>query len=112
MGYIERALVDNLRDDMIKWRGLAYKNYMLAKEVQKVYLDKYEAGGFASKTDAERSAATDVRFTNAVANNQMYDRFTARDAAVLSALLKMVELGLMNIKGIPARKKFGPSFSK
>lgn len=103
MDHIDRSIVDGLMADMIKWRGLAFKNYTLANNIVQSYRDKYEQGGsrFASKVDAERSAASDIRYINAVASNQMYDRFAMRDAAVLSATLKMAELGLLRLKAEP-----------
>lgn len=103
MEYITKSLVDQMRDDMVKWRGLAHKNYVLAKDIQQAYLDKWESGtstSMSSKTDAEARAANDNRFKVAVSNNQMYDRFTMRDAAVLSAILKMVELGLLQVRDV------------
>lgn len=99
--HIERAKIVSLITDMAKWRGLAYKNYQQALNVKDGYISKFESGAYSSMTsasDAEARAASDTRFVNAIANNVMYDRFTTRDAAVLTALASLVTAGLLEVR--------------
>src|SRR4051794_2945464 len=95
--FIRRDRIDKLARDMINWRDLAHENYTLAKDVQKGYLDQAKERG-QSTIDAEARSSKDTRFVNAVANNQMYDRFATRDAAVLTALMSMATAGLLEVR--------------
>lgn len=95
--YIQRSKIDQLTKDMIRWRDKAHYNYNRANAVCEGYLEKAaETGG--SRVDAEVRAAKDARYVKAVGNNQMYDRFATRDAAVLTALASMVSAGLLEVR--------------
>ena len=94
--FIKQAKINKLMADMINWRDLAHENYTLAKDVQHAYV-KQARDRTLSVVDAEARAAKDSRFVNAVSNNQMYDRFATRDAAVLTALASLVTAGLLEV---------------
>lgn len=98
--FVRRSRIDGLMNDMVKHRDKAVENSEYAKRISRAYVERFQTGGsrFSMKVDAERSAAEDARYKEAVEANQMYDRFAMRDAAVLSALLKMVDMGLIRIE--------------
>lgn len=98
--FVRRSVVQKLFQDMVDNRGKAVENSRRASEIVAGYVERFAAGDsrFTSKVDAERSAANDIRWIKAVDSNQMYDRFAMRDAAVLSGMLKMVEMDLLTIK--------------
>lgn len=96
--FIKKSNLDLLIEDMLTWRIKAHTSYCKAKEVQAAYTDKYERGGYKSRVDAEVHASRDNRFVVAVQNNQMYDRFATRDAAVLSAIASLTTAGLLTIR--------------
>lgn len=100
MTFVRKAVVDKLFHDMVMYRGKAVEQNEYAKDIGDSYTDNFKTGRsrLTSQADADRATASDVRFSTAVGNNQMYDRFAMRDAAVLTALLKMVELGLLTIR--------------
>jgi hypothetical protein len=93
---IKRSKIDKLMRDMVAWRDHAHDNYLLAKDVQFSHSDHAKSRGL-SKVEAELRAAKDPKFIAAVSNNQMYDRFATRDAAVLSALASMKTAGLLTV---------------
>jgi|SRR5882757_6320425 len=102
--FIKRAKIDKLLVDMVEWRDLAHQNYRTALAIENSYIDKFKSGvptNMTSVSDAERKAAEDIRFVNAVANNQMYDRFATRDAAVLTALASLTAAGLLTVNAEP-----------
>jgi hypothetical protein len=102
MTYIKRSVLDQLFLDMVRYRDKARAKSEYATAVSASYVAKYETGGshYASKGDAELAASTDWRFLAAVADNQMYDRFATRDATVLAATLKMIEMDLLTLRDI------------
>jgi hypothetical protein len=95
--FIKRNKIDKLASDMLNWRDLAHDSYVRAKEVQAAHTEDGARRGL-SKVEAELRAAEDHRFKAAVSNNQMYDRFATRDAAVLSALASMHFAGLLEVR--------------
>lgn len=99
MTFIRRSVLDKLFQDMISHRDRAVKRSEDASNIVDAYVERFLTGQsrFAHRVDAERSAANDVRWQNAVADNQMYDRFATRDATVLTAVLKMIEMKLLDL---------------
>jgi hypothetical protein len=97
--FVRKSKVMKMFTDMVRNRDKAIENNEYAKAVTQGYVDRFESGvsRFASRIDAERASVEDNRRVDAIANNQMYDRFAMRDAAALSALLKMTEMGLLSI---------------
>lgn len=100
MTYVRHSVVQKLFQDMIDYRGKAVENNKLANAVTQSYVTRWSQGDsrFVSRVDAELASVGDVRFANAVANNQMYDRFATRDAAVLQAMLTMIDMDLLKLR--------------
>lgn len=100
MTYVTEDAVQKLFQDMVNNRGKAVENSELATAVADLYITAYETGSsrYTSRVDAELAASSDARFINAVANNQMYDRFATRDAAVLSTMLEMIKMDLLTLR--------------
>jgi hypothetical protein len=100
MTFVRRTIIDRLFKDMVKNHDLAVKANDDANAVTQAYYAQFASGHsrFTTRGDAKQTASADVRFLTAVSDNQMYDRFATRDAAVLSAVLKMVEMDLLTVK--------------
>jgi hypothetical protein len=95
--WIDKAKIDRLIKDMIRWRDSAHESYRTAIHVKDLYVDSAADRGI-SKAEAELRAVVHPEFVAAVANNRMYDRFTTRDAAVLSALASLSTAGLLEVR--------------
>lgn len=98
--HVYRSSIQKLYTSMIFNRAKAVQNNQLAIDVTASYVEKFEAGDsrWASSVDAELASVSDQRRKVAIDNNQMYDRFAMRDAAVLSATLKMIEMDLVDLR--------------
>ena len=101
MPYIEASTVEALLKQTLTWRTKAHKAYLLAVQISDAYVAKWESGEYTStvsRTDAQARASEDSRWQVAVSNNQMYDRFAQRDAAVLSAIANLVNANLLTVR--------------
>lgn len=96
--WISKDRIDSLVRDTLVWRKMADENYNKAMAVKDAYVADRESRGDRSKVESELRAASDPRFVNAVANNQMYDRFTTRDATLLTALATLKTAGLLEVR--------------